>query len=407
MFGITWGISGTVVASQRVTMRLTTSLLAISLAACAADPYPDDSAADTEVTDGKADGWLGSVAPQGTYLAADAGAGQFTKMIVKTDKSYERDSVVECIAAPCNPVAQTGKYKITHGGGTDYLRFLDGSGKLVDRYAFEIHGRQLRVRKVGSTDWQDLMIDDHKGSVKSAFAGIYEDYTAEWTDGLVFELQLEDTGQFYASVRGEIGCTRPGHDCPASYTDGPTGWTDLFGTWSETGGVATLVPTDDNTGATSPPIAVNLARTGASLAVTGSIGPTTLIGPMDVKALFNAAHSATDAKLDGTWTFTSDNRTKDNDVSNVEGYSEVINGATHMLTFDSTISEAVETSPNVNVGEHHFQYQVAGDPTGGARGVIYFKDGTEHACLKIKSVSKTRLVLRSDNDMFDYVLTKN
>jgi hypothetical protein len=202
-----------------------------------------------------------------------------------------------------------------------------------------------------------------------------------------------------------IGCNRPGHSCPSSWSDGYTGWTYFYGTWSPKTGGVTLVPTDDNTGMTSPPIDLALQRTGTSLAVTGSIGTLQLKGPMTARALLNGSHTVKDAQLDGTWKFTADNRSGGS-ANNIEGYSEAVNGQTHTVFFDAATSEAREVSPNKNVHDHGYIFQVAGDPSGGSLGVVYFRNGTEFAALKIKSKTSTSMVLRSDEDSFDFKLTK-
>jgi hypothetical protein len=384
---------------------LASLLLVSSVPACVEESYPDDGVADTEVSDGKADGWQ-VYSPQGTYLAAAPGAGELTAITIKTDRTFERSTLVQCIAAPCNPIVESGTFKITHGGGTDYLRFLKADGSLLDRYAWEIHGRQLKLREVGATDWQELMIDDHKGSITSNYAGAYTQYgTGTTPDGMVFTLLLETTGQFRMTVRGVIGCDLPGHLCPSSWNDGYSGWTHFTGSWKPRTGGVTLTPTDDNTGETSPPIDLGMRRTQNSTAITGSLGSLQLTGPLTVRALRNATHSIKDANLDGVWTFTADNRSG-GFASGIQGFAEAANGGTHRVTFDSKISEAFEESPNTNHNGASYLFQVAGDPTGNSLGVIYFRRGSEFAVLPIKSKTATTMVLRSNDDSFDFELTK-
>jgi hypothetical protein len=375
-------------------------LLAISLlGACADQSYPGDDAADVEIsTDGKTDGWLTDT-PQGTFSTTNAATGEVAKLTLNADMTFER----EIEDAGANTVT-TGKYKFTQGGGNRYIRFLKPNGTLIERYGFEMHGRQLSVRKVGASEWQPLMAEDNFGAVQSAYAGTYTAYgRGTLPEGSIFELMLHDTGRFHITIQKTYACSAPGHSCGSSWSDGWTGWSYVAGTWEERTGGVTLTPRNEVTGAEGWKINLDMTISGAGVTISGKDGNVDLVGDMDVEALFTGAHSVENDEISGSWSVANVGTDPDYTVS-LWGTALVVNGSTHAMTFDAETNEICELSPNVNNEPQCGIYQIAKDPSGGARGVVYGYRGHEFTALKITNL--TTNTLRLTNGETSFVLTR-
>jgi hypothetical protein len=111
---------------------------------------PEDDVVDV---DGKADG---ITYPLGTYRFGDSTGDEgrlgFVLLVLMKDGSYYRQApTVDCVTN-CPPKELQGTYKFSSSGGYRYLRFLDTSGTLVDRYAWQLVGSMLWVRKVNTSD---------------------------------------------------------------------------------------------------------------------------------------------------------------------------------------------------------------------------------------------------------------
>jgi hypothetical protein len=386
---------------------LGTCVLAAS--ACASEPRYDDSAPDVE-DDGKADGsnaFLGTK-PYGVFYAADDAESGFAVVEIKRDNSYRRETFKFCDGDPCNKV-ETGKVKFTTGNST-YIRFLKSNGALRDKYAYQMHGIAVDLRKANSDTWQRLMPEDRRGEIDSEYAGIYTNYgRGGLEEGTIFELQLEDSGYFKMDVEGMYGCSMPGHTCPEDYINGPSGDTDLEGRWEhayddpEVSGDAEgvyLIATDPLTGRESPPARFDMVRDGARMRIDGFLGPHAITGDLFIEALSNKTHSVDDHELDGTWIAIDDNRDEPTiegdkpDYQTIWGYGDVVNdGPGHALIFDSTTSELLERSANINHDPpENNVFTVLGDPAG-RRGMLYVQRGSQFTVLKIKKRTSTELVL--------------
>jgi hypothetical protein len=137
-------------------MKTTTRLLlALALMGLGCGGGSDDAAVDVPDSAGKADG---VTRPVGTYRNDGAANGQFAFVVLKSDTFFHRAQVVTCVAAPCNPAAQFGSYAFTKSGNTQYIRFNDNDGNLVDRYAYRLDGDQLSLRAVDAAGWQKLTL---------------------------------------------------------------------------------------------------------------------------------------------------------------------------------------------------------------------------------------------------------
>lgn len=366
----------------------------LTLLGCHGAPVGDD-APEVDVTDGKTDG----LSVFGSYENPDAAVGELLSIQLVPGNTYHRETRRACSgSAPCKPKVEEGTFKSTRGNAT-YLRFLDKSGALVDRYAWQRHGRELRLRNTqGRGDWQTLT-EVAAPTIDSPFAGYYTHWDSPLPKGSVYALFLDDSGRFEMSVQALIGCKLPGHSCPGSWSDGYTGDTILSGRWEPTDDGARLVPRNDATGEESPPIDLGLSIAGGKLAIDGAIGSVTLHGGLDVEVLFNDAHTASAEDLDGSWRITKGDENGDDDVVLLTGFAQAINGGTsHTVDIDAASGALVETGPNKNSAPLHARYRVGanpGDPTGSKPGMLFFwNDRDEEVTLRIVSVTSSKLRLQ-------------
>jgi hypothetical protein len=99
-----------------------------------------------------------SSAPLGDFTGS-VRVGQITDLVLSSDKSYDYFiQMVDCIPGPCR--AQKGDYKFSHSSTTKYIRFLDDSGNLVERYAYTLSGTTLKLRRDHDTVWFTLKKND-------------------------------------------------------------------------------------------------------------------------------------------------------------------------------------------------------------------------------------------------------
>jgi hypothetical protein len=132
--------------------------MAVALAGAGCDEAvenPDDLGADEPVQAGKADYYPMTFT---TYRAASPKAGQFAMLAVTDNGIFHRETAVYCINGPCNPMVLEGLPIMSRSGQTNYIRFEDFDGKLVDRYAWTLNGDTLKLRKVNTSTWQSLQI---------------------------------------------------------------------------------------------------------------------------------------------------------------------------------------------------------------------------------------------------------
>ncbi len=366
----------------------------LTLLGCHGAPVGDD-APEVDVTDGKTDG----LSVFGSYENPDAAVGELLSLQLVPGNQYHRETRRACTgSATCKPKVEEGTFKSTRGNAT-YLRFLDKSGALVDRYAWQRHGRELRLRNTqGSGEWQTLT-EVAAPTIDSPFAGYYTHWDSPLPKGAVYTLFLDDSGRFEMSVQGLIDCKLPGHTCPGSWSDGYTGDTILSGRWEPTDDGARLVPRRDATGQESAPIDLGLSIAGGKLAIDGAIGDVTLHGGLDVEVLFNDAHTASVDDLDGHWLITGGNEAGANDVVLLSGYAQRINGgADHAVEIDAANGSLMETGPNPNVGAMHARFRVGANPsdlTGSKPGMLFFwNDRDEEVTLRIVSVTSSKLRLQ-------------
>ena len=127
------------------------AMLVVAVGCATPDVNADDYGAEQDdVVGGKDDS---AAKPVGTYELTTPAPGQFTRLTVMTDKTFHRETLVECFAAPCYPLAVDGTYKFTASGATKYIKFTAEDGTVLDKYAYKMSGSKLKLRLVGDTTW--------------------------------------------------------------------------------------------------------------------------------------------------------------------------------------------------------------------------------------------------------------
>lgn len=125
------------------------SSLFIAIAACGTTPVDGTDQLDAPV--GKADA---ASKPSGAYSNPAPQAGEFATLVLNADHTFARTTLIECIAAPCDPITQTGKFLYTHSTTTPktYLRFYDADGNALDRYVWTMSRGTLKLELDHGTD---------------------------------------------------------------------------------------------------------------------------------------------------------------------------------------------------------------------------------------------------------------
>ncbi len=121
------------------------SQVSVGCAAEVVDESAIDNEADTEDEEQKADG---ITYPVGSYDGIAGTAGDFTRLVLMTDKTFHREQQVLCVTAPCNPIGKDGTYKFTKSTTTSkkYLRFYAKDGADLGRYAWTLSsGGKLKL----------------------------------------------------------------------------------------------------------------------------------------------------------------------------------------------------------------------------------------------------------------------
>jgi hypothetical protein len=140
-------------ANGRAWMLVAVAAVLVGAGCDAANEYPDDLGDDVAMQVGKADYYP---VPFLTYRAPEASVGHFTLLAVTDNGIFHRETAVECVTTPCDPQVEEGLPIMSRSGSTNYIRFEDYDGNLIDRYAWKLDGDTLKLRKVNTTKWQSL-----------------------------------------------------------------------------------------------------------------------------------------------------------------------------------------------------------------------------------------------------------
>lgn len=125
----------------------------VSITACAAQDI--DSSDQLDAPTGKADA---ASKPAGAYSNQAVHAGELATLSLNADHTFTASVNVECIAAPCNPVAEKGTYLFTHGTSKGitkhYVRLYAEDGTSIDRYQWKLSSRgELQLEADRATHW--------------------------------------------------------------------------------------------------------------------------------------------------------------------------------------------------------------------------------------------------------------
>jgi hypothetical protein len=175
-------------------------------------------------------------------------------------------------------------------------------------------------------------------SSSAKLGGLYINFGAS-AQGSIHELALNADQSFQMTVQGLIDCKSPGHSCPSTFTDGPSGVTDLVGMWTESAGTVHLTPKDGTRTGTAFDLQMNAS--GTKMTVSGHLGATAVHDDLVIHAKAAAAHSVKDADLDGAWKVTSSG-SSDNPQT-IWGLST--GGGDHTVVFDSKGHTVTEDPP--------------------------------------------------------------
>ena len=114
----------------------------VSIAACATEPV--DTSDQLDAPAGKEDA---ASKPAGAYSNTSPNAGELATLSLDADHTFTATEQVECIAAPCNPVAEKGTYLFTHSTTRHYIRLYAVDGTPINRYEWKLSSRgQLQLR---------------------------------------------------------------------------------------------------------------------------------------------------------------------------------------------------------------------------------------------------------------------
>lgn len=128
----------------------------VSIAACAVDSDIDNSD-QLDAPTGKEDA---ASKPAGMYTNSAPHAGDLVSLTLDADHTFVAEKQVECIAAPCNPIAESGTYLFTHGtskGVTKtYIRLYNDDGASIGRYQWQMSRTDLQLKLDGTASWATL-----------------------------------------------------------------------------------------------------------------------------------------------------------------------------------------------------------------------------------------------------------
>src|SRR3569623_1701315 len=113
----------------------------VSITACAAQQDLDNSD-QLDAPAGKADA---ASKPAGAYSNQAVHAGELATRSLNADHTFTATVQVECIAAPCNPIAESGTFLFTHGTSKGitkhYVRLYADDGTSIDRNQWKLTSR--------------------------------------------------------------------------------------------------------------------------------------------------------------------------------------------------------------------------------------------------------------------------
>lgn len=152
----------------------------VSVAACGTSPA-DDESDQLDAPLGKADA---SSVPGGAYTNGSPAMGQLSTMSLNSDHTFTVHRPVECIAAPCNDIVQTGRFLLTHSTNSSkrYVRFYGDDNSDLGRFQWKVKSNgsvQLLSTEDAGARWFTL----HKGATCEDVGGSCEALTPGSCEG--------------------------------------------------------------------------------------------------------------------------------------------------------------------------------------------------------------------------------
>lgn len=128
--------------------------LALGYSACVGE-------ADTEDPEAVMEEEATIVAPDpaliGTFRAVKLAVGQLALLVLKSDGTYHRGTLVACVTGPCNPASDDGKYTLWYRGGESFMTlYPDSRTASEERYQYYLRGSALRITRIGDPAWMTL-----------------------------------------------------------------------------------------------------------------------------------------------------------------------------------------------------------------------------------------------------------
>ena len=159
----------------------------VSISACAAQ-QDVDSSDQLDAPAGKEDA---AAKPAGAYTNnGSVHAGELASLSLNADHTFTATLQVECIAAPCNPVVETGTFLFTHGPTKRYIRLYAEDGSSIDRYQWKLTLRgDLQLEQDGSSHWFSMTSDgvtpepDTSCAADTDCSGILPQFCRQCSDG--------------------------------------------------------------------------------------------------------------------------------------------------------------------------------------------------------------------------------
>jgi len=102
-------------------------------------------------------------------LQSSTAIGAITVLRLGPDRSFHRETIVVCAAAPCAPLQLDGNYVLTRSAaGTTYVRFMH-NGQSIDRFAYTLHGNALQLSNVATQQafqmHREAILGEHCGGI--------------------------------------------------------------------------------------------------------------------------------------------------------------------------------------------------------------------------------------------------
>lgn len=130
----------------RARLSVLTIASVLAFAACGGDKTSNESArSQAQQAMPAAD----SLEYAGTFTSATRQVGDFTQLVLKTDGTYHRATLVACFREPCDPVQQDGLFRFSREATRAYLDFYQLNSEQIERYDYSRHGDLMNLHVVG------------------------------------------------------------------------------------------------------------------------------------------------------------------------------------------------------------------------------------------------------------------